>query len=47
VEPSSAGGFGFSDAAAILQLVFKKYSFLGIFWSKFLFKNAFKWLNKC
>jgi len=34
-------GGGASDAAAILQLFFQKYAFLGIFWSKFLLKTAF------
>jgi len=36
-------GFGdrASDAAAMLQLFFKKYAFLGIFWSTFVLKNVF------
>jgi len=34
---------GAPDPAAILQLFFKKYAFLGIVWSKF---HVFKWLNK-
>jgi len=39
-------GGGSSEAAAILQLFSKKYILLGIFWSKFLFNNSFKWQNK-
>jgi len=38
-KPTGVWG-GAPDAAAILQL-FQKYAFLGIFWSKFLFKTAF------
>jgi len=34
-------GGGSPDAVAILRSISKKYTFLGIFWSKFLLKNAF------
>jgi len=30
-----------TDAAAILQLFFKKNAFLDIFWSEFMLKSAF------
>jgi len=45
--PATGGQWGFMgkapNAAAILQLFFKRYAFLGIIWSKF---RVFKWLNK-
>jgi len=50
-SPVAGGQWGFgdttSDALAIYSFFPKKYAFLGIFWPKFLLKNAFyKCLNK-